>query len=131
MDWKLDPFLVVSKCQSVGKDNLDKCDLPMTSAANRQTNVIKLKRKVSSLFKNSKRPLRPILKKPKTSTEAEGEAEVQINVEDHEQDELQQQQQPLNSASEAVRDETGGTNSRQKANLQKISSVPSGLFWQN
>ena len=97
----------------------------MTSAANRQTNVIKLKRKVSSLFKNSKRPLRPILKKPKTSAE---EGEVQINVEDHEQDELKQQQQPLNSAPEAVRDETGGTNSRQKSNLQKISSVPSGVF---
>ena len=46
--------------------------------------MIKLKRKVSSLFKTSK-PLRPILKKPKTSQEDE----VRISVDDDDEDDLQ------------------------------------------
>ena len=68
-----------------GKDNLAKQDLPSINAASPDTNnVIKLKRKVSSLFKTSK-PLRPILKKPKISQEDE----VRISVDDDDEDDLQ------------------------------------------
>ena len=67
------------------EDNLVKQNLtPTTNSPNSTKNVIKLKRKVSSLFKNSHKPLRPILKKPKTSHEDE----VRISVDDNDDDEI-------------------------------------------
>ena len=67
------------------EDNLVKQNLtPTTNSPHSTKNVIKLKRKVSSLFKNSHKPLRPILKKPKTSHEDE----VRISVDDNDDDEI-------------------------------------------
>ena len=69
------------------EDNLVKQNLtePTTTNSPHSTkNVIKLKRKVSSLFKNSHKPLRPILKNPKTSHEDE----VRISVDDNDDDEI-------------------------------------------
>ena len=67
------------------EDNLVKQNLtPTTNSPNSTKNVIKLKGKVSSLFKNSHKPLRPILKKPKTSHEDE----VRISVDDNDDDEI-------------------------------------------
>ena len=83
------------------EDNLVKQNLtePTTTNSPHSTkNVIKLKRKVSSLFKNSHKPLRPILKKPKTSHEDE----VRISVDDNDDNEIQQ---PLSSS--------GNNNSKQ------------------
>jgi len=100
------------------EDNLVKQNLtPTTNSPNSTKNVIKLKRKVSSLFKNSHKPLRPILKKPKTSHEDE----VRISVDDNDDDEIQQ---PLSSS--------GNNNSKQPQFLSaQVPSNPPSSYYLN